>query len=233
VVCALLHGFAGTPAAWDDVVAAWALPEPPRAIALPGHTGEPVRETWEANLDAVAAAIVGCDVVVGYSMGARVALGLVVTGRCPRGVLISVNPGIADAERARRREDDAGWARMLRTSGLAAFVSAWEAQDLFATQSRVTAEQRTARRRQRMTLDAEQLARSLEVMGLSAMPNYEPAIATHRDRLALIAGADDSKYLAIARRLPVASFESIARSGHDPTLEQPEALAQAIARAVA
>src|SRR5262245_25660458 len=34
--CALLHGFAGDPAVWDDVIAAWALPESPIAVALPG-----------------------------------------------------------------------------------------------------------------------------------------------------------------------------------------------------
>jgi len=57
-------------------------------------------------------------------------------------------------------------------------------------------------------------------------------VAPHRDRIALIAGADDAKYVAIAAGLPSASFETIPDSGHDPTLEQPAVLAAAIARAV-
>jgi 2-succinyl-6-hydroxy-2,4-cyclohexadiene-1-carboxylate synthase len=230
--CALLHGFAGTPAAWDDVIAVWQLAEPPHAVALPGHGGGPVRASWDDNLAAVAAAVGACDVVVGYSLGARVALGLVATGRCPRGVLIGVNPGIADGERAARREQDAAWARMLRTRGIEAFADAWQAQPLFATQARAPEARRASRRDRRLALDAEQLARSLEVMGLAEMPDYTPAVPAHRARLALIAGAEDAKYVAIARALPAMSCETIADAGHDPTLEQPAELAHAIARAV-
>jgi pimeloyl-ACP methyl ester carboxylesterase len=47
-------------------------------------------------------------------------------------------------------------------------------------------------------------------------------------RVALIAGADDPKYVAIARALP-APLAIVPESGHDPTLEQPEHLAGAIA----
>jgi pimeloyl-ACP methyl ester carboxylesterase len=69
-------------------------------------------------------------------------------------------------------------------------------------------------------------------MGLAAMPDYWGSMSAHRDRIALLAGADDAKYVAISQALPAATFEAIEGSGHDPTLEQPAALAQAIARAV-
>jgi 2-succinyl-6-hydroxy-2,4-cyclohexadiene-1-carboxylate synthase len=232
VICALIHGFGGTPSAWDDVIAAWQLPDPPRPIALPGHGGGRVLETWDENLVAVADQIAGCDCVVGYSLGARVALGLVVSGHCAHGVLIGVNPGIADEMRDDRRQVDAAWARLLRTEGVAAFDDAWTKQALFVTQQRVPAAKRAERRERRLHHDPEQLARSLEVMGLAAMPDYWSAVAPHRDRIALIAGADDAKYVAIAEALACASFETIADSGHDPTLEQPVALAGAIRRAV-
>ena len=232
MIAALIHGFGGDPHAWDDVLAAWQLPGAPRAIALPGHGGGPVLDTWEANLDAIAAEIAGCDCVVGYSLGARVALALVVTGRCEHGVLIGVNPGIGDDLRADRAGGDAAWARLLRTEGVAAFDDAWTKQALFASQQRVPEDKRAARRARRLRHDPEQLARSLEVMGLAAMPDYWHQVAPHRDRLALIAGADDTKYVAIAQSLPCASFETIPDSGHDPTLEQPVALAGAIARAI-
>jgi len=225
--CALLHGFAGSPAAWDDVIAGWQHGSEPMAIALPGHGGGPVRASWDANLDAVARAIADCDLVVGYSLGARVALGLVATGRAPRAVLIGVNPGIADAERAARRASDAAWGRMLRERGIDAFADAWAAQPLFASQARVPRERLAARRSCRVALDPEQLARSLEVMGVAEMPDYCDAIAA--DRVALVAGADDAKYVAIARRFSV-GFETIPDCGHDPTLEQPRALATVITR---
>jgi 2-succinyl-6-hydroxy-2,4-cyclohexadiene-1-carboxylate synthase len=216
---ACLHGFLGSPEVWRTIV-----PDA-HAVALPGHGGGLVRETWGANLDAVANAIDTCDVVIGYSLGARVALGLVATGRIPRAVLISVNPGIADDERAARRGSDAAWAHMLRTQGLAPFLEAWEAQPLFATQVRAPLAEREARRARRLALDPEQLARSLEVMGLAEMPDYR---ATIDARCTLIAGADDAKYIAIARSLS-APLDVIADSGHDPTLEQPQQLARVLA----
>ena len=223
---AYLHGFLGAPAVWDGIRAADAV-----ALTLPGHgpAGGPVRPTWDANLAAVADAIAhagGCDVVVGYSLGARVALGLVVTGRAPRALLVSVNPGIGDAERAARRAGDAAWAARLRTAPLADVLDAWEAQPLFATAARASADQRTARRARRLALDPAALARSLEVMGLAEMPDYRPHIDAAR--FTLLAGADDPRYLALARTLP-APLVVVPGAGHDPTLEAPAALAAALA----
>jgi 2-succinyl-6-hydroxy-2,4-cyclohexadiene-1-carboxylate synthase len=223
--CVLLHGFAGDPASWEDV----ALATDAERLALPGHLGGgPLALDWDSNLAAIAARIGRCDAVIGYSLGARVALGLVIGGYAPRGVLISVNPGIADHERAARRASDAVWAELARRRGTAAFVDAWQAQPLFATQARAPAERLAVRRTRRLALDPEQLARSLETMGLAEMPDYRARVD---DRVALIAGADDAKYVAIARGLP-ARLELIADSGHDPTLEQPVALARAIDRAI-
>jgi len=195
-----------------------------RSFALPGHGGGLVRPTWDANLDSVADQLGGDEVVVGYSLGARVALGLVASGRVARAVLVSVNPGIPDEERASRRASDASWAQILRDRGIAEFVAAWQAQPLFATQRRVAAERLAARNARRLAFDPEQLARSLEVMGLAEMPDYRAAID---DRVVLIAGADDPKYVAIANRYAVRR-EIIAGAGHDIPLEQPVALAAAI-----
>jgi 2-succinyl-6-hydroxy-2,4-cyclohexadiene-1-carboxylate synthase len=219
----LLHGFAGDPASWDDV------PVAGDRLALPGHRGGgALGEDWAANLAAIAARIGHADLVIGYSLGARVALGLVAAGHVPRAVLISVNPGIADSDRGARRAGDAAWARLVRTEGLAAFLEAWQAQPLFASQPRAPAERRAARHARRLTLDPEQLARSLETMGLAEMPDHRADVDA---RVALIAGADDAKFVAIARALP-APLALIADSGHDPLLEQPVALAAAIERAI-
>jgi 2-succinyl-6-hydroxy-2,4-cyclohexadiene-1-carboxylate synthase len=223
----LLHGFAGDPASWNDVRLSIDQAEP---IALPGHPGGgAVERDWASNLAAIAGRIGRCDVVVGYSLGARVALGLVVTGHAPRGVLISGNPGIPAHERAARRAGDAAWAKLARERGIAAFLDAWEAQPLFASQQRAPAERLAARRARRLALDPDSLARSLERMGLAEMPDYRALVD---ERCALIAGADDAKYVAIARALP-APLELVEHSGHDPLLEQPAALGAAIDSAIA
>jgi 2-succinyl-6-hydroxy-2,4-cyclohexadiene-1-carboxylate synthase len=229
-----IHGFAGTPAAWDGIAPADAV-----RVWLPGH-GRPhaghqwglTPLTWAAQLDAVAQGIGTPDVVVGYSLGARVALGLVATGYVPRAVLIGVNPGLTtEAERTERRASDARWAARLRTEGIEAFSDAWEAQALFATQARANPARLAARRAARRALDAEGLAQSLETMGLAEMPDYRGAFAGPEaigDRVRLIVGADDAKYRAIAQAL-LAELIVIAGAGHDPTLEQPERLREAIA----
>jgi 2-succinyl-6-hydroxy-2,4-cyclohexadiene-1-carboxylate synthase len=228
VRAALLHGLAGDPAAWDDTIAALAVGGPiaPRAVALPGHGGGPVRATWRDNLAATAAAVGEVDLVVGYSLGARVALGLLAEGLAPRAILVSVRPGLPDAERAARRASDAAWAELLRAQGLAAFLAAWEAQPLFATQAKVATARREARRARRLALDADQVARSLETMGLAEMPDYRAAVAGAR--CALVAGADDPAYAAIARAAG-RPYAILPACGHDPTLERPGALAAAIA----
>lgn len=223
VRCVLLHGFAGDPASWDDIAI------DADRIALPGHLGGgPVAADWAANLAALAARVGPCDAVVGYSLGARVALGLVIAGHAPRAVLISANPGIADADRAARRTGDAAWAQLARSRGIEPFLSAWQAQPLFASQQRAPSARLAARHARRLALDPEQLAQSLEAMGLAEMPDYR-ALVDHR--FALIAGADDPKFVALNRALP-APLELIADSGHDPLLEQPVALTQAIDRAL-
>jgi len=61
------------------------------------------------------------------------------------------------------------------------------------------------------------------------MPDYRGEVD---GRFALIAGADDAKYVAIARALP-APLTLVADSGHDPLLEQPAALTAALARVLA
>ncbi len=204
-----LHGFLGAPEVWGPVDGI--------ALALP-----PIAPSWSANLAAIAERLGPVEAVVGYSLGARLALGLVVEGYVPRAVLISVNPGISDMERPARRAADAAWAARLRTEPLADVLDDWEAQPLFAGTSRAD------RRAQRLALDAEQCARSLEVLGLAEMPDYRGEV-DHRFRL--IAGADDAKFVAIARALP-APLELIRGSGHDPTLDQPAALRAAIDRAL-
>ncbi|HEY1552044.1 MAG TPA: alpha/beta fold hydrolase [Kofleriaceae bacterium] len=220
---ALLHGFAGDPSVWTDV----RVPDAARVLALPGHGEIAVQRGWDANLAAVAEQLAGIDVVVGYSLGARVALGLVATDRVAGAILIGVNPGISDDEKPARRASDAAWARVLREDGIAAFVDRWAAQPLFASQAHVAGDRLAARRERRLRHDPEQLAQSLEQMGLAEMPDYRASFP--RDRVGLIAGADDAKYTQLARTLG-APFESIPGSGHDPTLERPATLGLAITR---
>jgi 2-succinyl-6-hydroxy-2,4-cyclohexadiene-1-carboxylate synthase len=238
VPCVLLHGFTGSPAAWDDVIAHWQHAEhAPVAIALPGHGGGDVAASWDANLaqvaDAIAARGAAGAPIVGYSLGARVALGLLATGRAPCAILIGVHPGLADgAERAMRQVADAAWAARLRHWGIAGFAAAWEAQPVLAA-AHADPDARARRGAIRRAHDPLALAASLDHMGLAAMPDLTAALIARAARAHLVVGAGDAKFAPIARALVAAApglgLDVIDGSGHDPTLDQPAALAAVIA----
>jgi 2-succinyl-6-hydroxy-2,4-cyclohexadiene-1-carboxylate synthase len=77
----------------------------------------------------------------------------------------------------------------------------------------------------------------MEVLGLAAMPDFRSALVERAARAHLVVGADDAKFLAVARTLaheaPALVIDVVDGSGHDPTLEAPVALAAIIARAAA
>ncbi|MEZ4400798.1 MAG: alpha/beta fold hydrolase [Kofleriaceae bacterium] len=226
----LLHGFAQPPTAWGDLVAQLDA----AALALPGHAADaPLGATWDETIDALAARLPAHALVIGYSLGARLALGLLAADRIDGAILISVHPGLASAtDRAARRAADAAWIEALRTRPWPEVLDAWEAQPIFATAARAPRERRAARRRARAQLEPTGLAAAMAVLGLGAMPDLADALVARAGRARLIVGADDGKFrqlaTALAARAPTLGPTIVDGSGHDPTLEQPTRLAAEI-----
>lgn len=237
----LIHGFSGGPASWRRVEAL--LGAPSRALAVCGHGGEnpPAISTgsaaFEAEVDRLAAAVEAevpaPRLVVGYSLGGRLALGLLV--RHPDlflgGVLIGANPGIAGEDvRAIRRRDDDRWARLIEEEGLAAFDSGWSALPLFASQHDLDAGRLAEQRRTRLSHDPAALGAAMRALGLGAMPDYRPFLSSILCPVELIVGSEDSKFVGLARqmagRLPVATVRIVDGAGHNVPLEAPAELAR-------
>ncbi len=236
-----LHGFLGDPGVWEEVrgrveEARWVCPW------LPGHGPAPsaCSGAFEPAVDAWLDDVVGeGDVLVGYSMGARLALSYALRhpGRVRRAVLLSATPGLAEeAARAARRDEDAGRAEALLARGVEAFVDGWEAMPLWDTQGRLGAEVRTRHRARRRGHTAEGLAAALRVLGTGSMPSYgaalrEPGAVPTR----WLAGAEDTKFVSLAEglRCVVESVEVVPGAGHDLVLEAPEAVAGAVRAALA
>ena len=236
----LLHGFTGDATSWDEVRS---LLDPSRRIfcaTLLGH-GEDARDpsvdTFEAEVDRLARAIEGRGSarvhLCGYSLGARVGLGLLV--RHPRlfarATLIGVHPGLERAEeRAERERSDRAWIELLEQQG-ERFAGAWEAQALFASQSE---EQRRRERARRSKKDPLELARSLRVLGLARMPSFWRALPALQMEVHVIAGAEDRKFSAIAERmhalLPHGELTIVPGCGHNVPLESPATIARALER---
>jgi 2-succinyl-6-hydroxy-2,4-cyclohexadiene-1-carboxylate synthase len=235
-----LHGFTGSPQSWDF------LPDFPGttriAPALVGHAGSNADSAvtrFEDEVDRLAAfaSEAGPLHVVGYSLGARLALGLTLRHplRVQRLTLLSAHPGLAsDVERAARRASDAAWCELLLTRGVPAFVEAWQAQPLWASQARLSAATRTQKQRERLSHSASGLCRSLHVTGLAEMPDYLRELAQIQVPTTVIAGALDEKFskLAgiIAHDVKGARLEIIANAGHDLLLERPDFIIEVIRR---
>lgn len=171
---------------------------------------------------------------LGYSMGARLALGCAV--RYPRSVasltLIGARAGIADeGERESRRRADESLARRLEAHGIEAFVDEWMAMPLFATQHRLGADFVDGQRRARLANDARELAASLRGLGPAAQPSLHGELGRVTAPTLLVAGELDAAFVAsgrdLARRLPAAELCEVPDSGHAVHLERPEAFIRA------
>lgn len=195
-------------------------------------------------------------VVVGYSMGGRVALSALVEAPeafadCVGGlVLESAGLGPAtEEERARAARTDAARAAHVREAGVAAFMDEWERLPLFASQERLSPEQRARVRQERLANDAEVLARTVEGAGQHAMPSQEQTLAALEGLAAAgvpvlyLAGSLDAKYCAVAEslRAPIVPAPAapgrpdaldvhiVEGVGHNIHLEAPEAFCEVVA----
>lgn len=234
----VLHGFAGHPEAWREVVAGLPAPGLVAAPFLPGHGPEPLPSGWTSFeqvilglADAVREISPDGWRLAGYSLGARLALGLLVAApkMWAESLLVGVNPGLAsEPERAARRAEDAARARLLRTDGLAAFVEVWEGMPLFGTQHALPPSRLAAQRGWRLAHDPERLAWSLEALGPGAMPDLWPALPRIAQPVRLVVGERDSRFVDIAARavdlLPAGSLTVVPGVGHNVVLEAPEAV---------
>lgn len=234
-----LHGFTGSPRSWDFLPERKLLPR--LTPALVGHSGSDASSAingFEDEVDRLAALIPERGAhVTGYSLGARLALGLALRHptRVKRLTLFSGHPGLETApERAERRASDAAWCDILLRRGLPAFVEAWQAQPLWATQAALPDAVRQQRQSERLSHTAHGLALSLRLTGLGEMPHYGARLSDLRVPVTLVAGALDLKFSDLARsmaaQLAHVTTEIIEGAGHDLLLERPELVSAVIGR---
>lgn len=245
----LLHGFTGSAEAWGQELLAKLAATGRRVVAvdLLGHGGsdvpaEPPRYAMERQLDDLEEVLDALRLEraawVGYSMGARLALGGAV--RRPRRVaalvLESGSPGLAleDDRRARRAADEALAARLeglgakgADAEGMARFVDDWMAQPLFETQRGLPEELRRRERARRLEADPRGLAGTLRGLGTGSQPSLWERLGEVEVPVLLLTGRLDEKFEAIAdrmaARLPAAVRASIPDAGHAVHLERPRA----------
>lgn len=166
--------------------------------------------------------------LVGYSLGARLGLGLLLDGpwRFSSALLIGVNPGLqSDSDRQIRRDADARFIDLLLHQGVAAFVERWEALPMFSTQSELPREILDAQRRCRLSHSASGLAHALRTLGLAEMPDFWSTLGALDLPILLVVGERDEKFRRIAESMlnsmPRARLEIARGAGHNVLLECP------------
>ncbi|MDP2529788.1 MAG: 2-succinyl-6-hydroxy-2,4-cyclohexadiene-1-carboxylate synthase [Candidatus Palauibacterales bacterium] len=240
----LLHGFTGSVEAWGEELVEGLVATGRRVVAvdLLGHGGsdvpaEPSRYAMErqiADLEEVLDELgVERAAWVGYSMGARLALGRAVLQpeRVAALVLESGSPGLATGpERRARRAADEALAARLEDAGpeaMARFVDDWMARPLFDTQRRLPDEVRRRERRRRLDAHPRGLAGTLRGFGTGAQPSLWERLDEVEPPALLLTGRLDAKFEAIADRMAARMSASVRASvpdaGHAVHLERPEA----------
>lgn len=202
------------------------------AVDAPGHGG--------STMHAAADLWTGADLLVatcppmhlvGYSMGARLALhaALRAPERVRSLVLIGGTAGIDDAEeRAARRDSDELLAQRLETDGLESFLESWLELPMFEKLpdwARFDDERRTN--------TVAGLAASLRRAGTGSMEPLWDRLGRIDIPMLCITGADDIRYGELAQRLVAAVGESarhvvIDGAGHAAHLERPGPTAAAV-----
>lgn len=249
----LLHGFTGSKESWRGVMPALAKKHRVIAVDLPGHGQTIAPDDVTAYTMPVVAGQLARLIervagepahVLGYSMGGRLALYLVLAHPAWVSALTleSASPGLeTEAERAARVASDEALAARIERDGIEAFVDEWEKLALFASQARLPAHARAELRAQRLRNHPRGLALSLRGMGTGAQPSLwgrlgelersdrspTPNPSRREGGVTLIAGEMDTKFVGINRRMqmlmPNARLSVVAGAGHTIHLEKPEA----------
>ncbi|HYS52783.1 MAG TPA: alpha/beta fold hydrolase [Thermoanaerobaculia bacterium] len=192
-----LHGFLGRGTDWDF------LREAGFDIQAPSFFGGDAFDSLEPTAN---------DVLLGYSMGARLALQLMQTHRVAKAVLISA--GIASPEPGRQELDET-WARRFESEAWDSVVDAWNSQSVFGGRANPLV-------RNEADYDRGALAASLREWSPAVMHVNLRGITVPT---LWIAGEHDPKYREAAtrasQRLPNAELWICPEAGHRVPWEQP------------
>ena len=233
----LLHGFMGSTATWAPFVPALAQRWRVIAVDLLGHGGsdappEAERYTMERCVQDLLALLDHLEarrpVVLGYSLGGRVALGLAAAApdRLAGLALESASPGLlTPEERLARTRGDEALVDDLRRDGLPAFVERWQRLPLFDSQTALPQATRTTLRAQRLANNPVGLAGSLCGLGTGRQAPLWDRLPGLDLPVLVVAGDLDTKFAALAQRmaadLPRARLALAPSAGHAVHLERP------------
>lgn len=210
-------------------------------LDLPGHGARPLQTTqdiFEQLVHAVRDELKQPSIMVGYSLGGRVALHAALRTESTvsmRGLIVEgANPGIDDvSQRSERARLDAQRAEEIERDGLTAFLDRWYRLPLFGFEEDDEAARMKLVNKRAAHQDPSSIARILREASPGRVPSLWPVLSKLSLPLAFIHGSKDKRYADIGERLrvtcPHARVHSIANAGHNAHDENPEAFAEIVA----
>ncbi|MCK4857806.1 MAG: 2-succinyl-6-hydroxy-2,4-cyclohexadiene-1-carboxylate synthase [candidate division Zixibacteria bacterium] len=232
-----LHGFLGSGKDWLPI--AGQLQDDCYSISpdLPGHGGSAaIGENTTYDMESVAAAVVRLtkrvkmkrSILIGYSMGGRIALytALKYWQRFSGLILESASPGLVTAtEREERQALDDQRAAELIELGTKQFVRNWYEADLFKSLHNITEKRRELIKR-RSSGDPRRLATALRYLSVGRQPSLWDKLDQLQLPVLLVVGELDNKFNRInremAQRMSTAKLVSIENAGHNTHFDQPD-----------
>jgi 2-succinyl-6-hydroxy-2,4-cyclohexadiene-1-carboxylate synthase len=220
-----LHGFLGRGPDWDALRSRCAVASLP-ALHTPDLFGAPPTHrsltAWAAHFAAWVAKTDQSPVLLGYSLGGRLALhALLDRPEVWRGaVLVSTHPGLDDpAARAARRADDARWAERFLRDEWDTVLTDWNARPVFGGARR-------ALERPESAYDRTALATALVEWSLGVQEPLLDRLGEIPCPVLWIAGVRDARYVQLGRdavaQLPHAELRVAPDAGHRVPWEAPE-----------
>ncbi|MFT4547733.1 MAG: 2-succinyl-6-hydroxy-2,4-cyclohexadiene-1-carboxylate synthase [Verrucomicrobiales bacterium] len=200
-----LHGMLGDASDWDF---------------MPEFAGVDLWK-WNCCLDDIA---LGADVVLGYSMGGRLALHAL--NQVKAAVIVSAHTGLPDRRETRLAQDQ-GWARKARSMPWADFLAEWHAQPVFV---------RGEFEPDRSGLEAqrEAIALAFDRWSLGRQEDLLPRLAGVKIPVLWVNGARDEKFTRIGKAacevLQQGEHVIIENCGHRVPWEVPEQFSELVLR---
>ena len=234
----LIHGFTGSGSDWAPFLPALRAVARTIVVDLLGHgesdsPADPARHAAERQAADLAAILrrlgLAPAAVLGYSLGARIALRMAVAepDAVARSILESPSPGIADAaDRVARRAADEQLARLLDSGDVGVFVQRWESLPLFAPERAMSAAARARLHDARLQNRPEGLAASLRGAGQGSMEPLHQRLPDVTAPTLVIAGeldvAGSERARTVAAGIPGARLAIMDGVGHAPHREAPD-----------
>ncbi|WP_199170348.1 2-succinyl-6-hydroxy-2,4-cyclohexadiene-1-carboxylate synthase [Sporosarcina sp. P19] len=240
----MLHGFTGSTATWQKTIEVLMTDYYVLAVDLIGHGKTEAPETMNRYkmeeqikdlYEVLQKLEIKKPILLGYSMGGRVALGYTATypEEVTSLVLESSSPGLrASEQQLARRTADAKLADRIERQGMIEFVDFWQEIPLFHSQKKLSESQQQAVRAERLNQRPTGLANSLRGIGTGSQPSYWQALEQLSLPVLLLTGSEDEKFENIAQEmmksLPNARHETIKDAGHAIHVEKPQQFATMI-----